>query len=218
MELKHDARSDLNLGSEVEVLTYTYSGVAPLEVIARIDLGNGSKLLSGAGGTYALRFLINNVQVMPSSTIDLPSTQTKAVMVSREVPIVNGDVVRLMVTGLGGDTDVNTVATLRDATSTTMTDISGPGAVSVDHNYGGTDALSYQTEGGVAIDNAIIQVFTKSDWDAGNQEAAFVVAFALTTTDRGRWSRPVFLDPGMYVLRYFKQNVYGPDLQNLTVS
>jgi len=102
-------------------------------------------------------------------------------------------------------------------TDTIVVDTSSDDAVSVDHNYGSDDALAYAAANGAGIDNATIWAFTQSDWEAGNRTAAYAVARSVTTL-LGRWVTPMMLDPGNYVLLYFKQGYYGPDYKSLTVS
>ncbi|KPK67831.1 MAG: hypothetical protein AMJ84_12250 [Acidithiobacillales bacterium SM23_46] len=93
----------------------------------------------------------------------------------------------------------------------------GQGAIRVDHNHGGADNLAYKTAGNIGIDNATVYAYLKTDYDAGNTAIAYVKA--KTTTDvNGRWATPMMLDAGTYILYYFKQNAYGPDTQQITVS
>lgn len=96
----------------------------------------------------------------------------------------------------------------------------GDGPVLIDHNYGGADALSYidvRTSQGII--GADIRAFLQSDYDAGNRANNFIVA-RTTTASGGRWAHPFMLDPGVYVLLYFKQgpNGFGPDTATVTVS
>lgn len=95
--------------------------------------------------------------------------------------------------------------------------IIGTGAILVDHNYGGEDALRYVTPSGVGIDNATIQCFTKVDYLAGKTSRGYVIAETTTNTE-GRWIRPMALDPGEYVLIFFKQGTYAPTITELLVS
>jgi hypothetical protein len=94
----------------------------------------------------------------------------------------------------------------------------GTGDIAVDHNYGGTDNLSYQTASGQGIADAVIEVFTQTDWDLGNRHPSYAVALSRSMADRGRWVRQVMLDAGNYMLRYSKAQAYGPDLKDLVVS
>lgn len=93
----------------------------------------------------------------------------------------------------------------------------GLGAVAVDHNYGGTDALRYVDGAGSGIDNADIWIYLKSDYDAGRVSSNYVKA--KTNTDvNGRWANPVNLDPATYTIHVYKQGEYGPDTQEITVE
>ncbi len=93
----------------------------------------------------------------------------------------------------------------------------GSGAILVNHNYGGTDNLRYVAPNGVGIDNATIQVFVKSDYDAGKRGRGYIIAESVTGTD-GRWVRDVALDPGEYTVVFFKQGLYSPTVTNITVA
>jgi hypothetical protein len=93
----------------------------------------------------------------------------------------------------------------------------GDGSVSVDHDYGSTDALAYKTSGGVGINNASVRAYLTTDYDAGNRSSAYVKG--TTTTDvNGRWETPLLLDPGAYTLEFCLQGYYGPDTQEVTVT
>lgn len=218
MELKRDTRTNLDLSSEVEVLNYVYAALPPIEVVARATLGDATKPLAGAGGTYTLNFYLNSVFIAPSSRVPVEPGRTRAVVVSRTIPLESGDVVSVRVKGAGGDNSVNTTATLRDVTSIKLSEVEGLGTVSVDYNYGGPDNLSYQTAAGYAVADADVLAFLKADWDVGNRHPTYAVASSRTIEDHGRWARPMLLNPGDYVLRYSKTGQFGPDLRELTVS
>lgn len=88
----------------------------------------------------------------------------------------------------------------------------GLGQVSVDHNYGGTDALQI-TDGVAGIPNVQIAAYLKTNWDAGLRDVSYVLGS--TSTDiNGRWQTPLMLDPETYVLF-----VYGSsDFQNFSMD
>jgi hypothetical protein len=98
-----------------------------------------------------------------------------------------------------------------------ITGLTGTGSVLVDHNYGGTDALTYQTATGLKIDNGVIWVFLSVDYVAGRTAAQYLVATSGTDVN-GHWTHPVLLDPGAYTLLFFKQGQYDPTRQDITVS
>lgn len=218
MELARVTHTGLNISSDIEVFTYTYPGTTPREIIIRVDLGDDDGPLSGVGGQYLLRCHLDGALVVPASAANAPNGKNKVILVSRPIAIDAGDLVSVHVQGLAGDVSVNTVVSARDVTPATISDIAGPGYIEVDHNYGGEDVLSYQTVSNAAIADAEIQIFTKADWDAERRATVYVVATARTTSDRGRWARSVMLNPGDYVLRYFKPQAYGPDIHELTVA
>lgn len=93
----------------------------------------------------------------------------------------------------------------------------GSGAVPVDHNYGGSDNYRYTTSNGVGIDNAVVNVYLLSDYNAGNRGLDFVKGSTITDVN-GRWERPINLDPGSYMLYFYKQQAFGPDVALLVVS
>ena len=93
----------------------------------------------------------------------------------------------------------------------------GPGCVSVDHDYGEESAFVYQTGDCCGIEGATILAFTKADYDGGARTPAFAIATSQTTTN-GTWAWAMKLDPGEYVLVFEKLGEYGPDAVNLTVQ
>jgi hypothetical protein len=85
----------------------------------------------------------------------------------------------------------------------------------VDHDYGATNALTYQTRSGVGVPDATIRVFRAGDWDAGRR----VVGLYVTETDsQGRWKSPLWVEQGLdYVIVYEKPSAFGPDVIRVTV-
>jgi hypothetical protein len=93
----------------------------------------------------------------------------------------------------------------------------GDGAVTVNHDTGGPDALAYKTSTGSGIDNAVMRAYLKTDYDTGNRTSAFVRA-QTSTNAQGRWQRDMHLDPGQYVIEFVKQGQFGPDITPLTIT
>lgn len=217
MELASATKFNLDISSETEVLFWQYTGEDPIEVIARVDLGSGTGLLSGVGGQYEMRFFIDNNLITPISIIDVPPARQSTIMVARPVPIKAYDQISLRILGLAGDVSVNTTATLRDSTPAKAGDFIGTGSVRVDHDYGGPDELAYKTAGGIGVDNAQLRIYLKTDFDQGLTDTQHVVG-ATVTNVQGRWTRPLMLDPATYVLYAFKQGYYGPDTKVFTVT
>jgi hypothetical protein len=87
--------------------------------------------------------------------------------------------------------------------------------VKVDHNYGEPGNLKYATENGKAVENAVIRIWQKIDFDTGNTSNPL----AITSTDaNGEWVDPVFLTAGVtYVVQFHKQMVCGPDHREIIV-
>lgn len=115
------------------------------------------------------------------------------------------------------------VEVLGDPSNTQRTDYdpgntgrNSPDAVPVDHNYTAADRYSYTDKNNRGIDNATVIAYLKTDYQAGRRGIQYHQA--VTQTDvNGRWVRPILLDPGEYVLYYYKQGEFGPDTASLTV-
>jgi hypothetical protein len=216
MELARLTKYNLDISSESELFTYTYDGEETREVLIRINLGDASKPIAGAG-TYTLRPSINGVPVSPVASVTVAAGVTKTVLISRIIPLEDGDELKLQITGRPADTSVNAVVSIRDMTALRADELTGAGDVPVDHNYGGANALAYRTSAGRGVDGATILVYTRSDYDAGNRSADKVVARGQTTTD-GKWAGPLMLNAGSYTLVFYKTGLFGPDRVDLTVA
>lgn len=90
-----------------------------------------------------------------------------------------------------------------------------PGAVPVDHNFGGTDnfRLTYLGSG---VANVTISAYDRADFDAGRTGSMYLVDRVLTNQD-GRWARPMVLSPGDYTIVAAKENSFKPVVSNITV-
>lgn len=216
MELARVVKQNLSLVTEAEVLSYTYTGTEPVEVMARVMLGSTARPISG-GGLYKSLVYLNDVVLSPGSDVVVQPGRTETIIVSRALPLEEGDVVSIRAIGLPTDASVDTVTTLRDVTPTKLTDLIGGGPVQVDHNYGGTDALAVELLSGVRVDNATIRCFRSADYAAGKRSPEFMVAS--TTTDvNGRWTSPMMLDAGSYTLLIFKQGAIKAKVVPLIVA
>jgi hypothetical protein len=215
-ELARVTKENIDASAEVELLEYEYTGTAPKEVIARATLGSAARPIAG-GGIYTLKFYLGDSLVIPNSDVTAEAGVTRAAVVSRQIPVEEGDVVRVTVIGLAGDTSIDAVVTLRDATPLRAEELAGAGTTPVDHDHGGTDNLAYKTEAGAGIGGATVHVYLTADYDANRRSNAYVVGRA-TTDPAGRWDRPVMLDPGDYTAILYKRDAYGPDRVDLTVS
>lgn len=216
MELTKITKYNQNISSESELFTYTYGGAELKEVMVRINLGDVSKPIVG-GGQYVLKLSINGALIAPDATVQVATGATRAVLVSRSIPIATDDVLSLRMIGLPGDTSVNAEISIRDQTPLRAEELAGTGVVPVDHDYGGTDALTVMTRDRQRIDNATVAVYRRTDYDAGRRGPQYVVG--QTPTDvNGHWAVPVMLDPGDYTVFVYKQGVIQAAAQNLTVS
>lgn len=87
--------------------------------------------------------------------------------------------------------------------------------VSVDHNYGGPGALRYQTAGGSPVEQALIRVYLKSNFDQGDTDQPLAVTI---TNAQGNWTNPVSLTTGFtYVIQFAKEGLFGPDKVEVVV-
>lgn len=216
MELARQSKFSIDATVEVEVLAYEYTGSDPREILARVDIGDASKPIQG-GGSYQLKVYIDDVLIVPVSSVSVPSGNDKAIFVSRPILLESGDDVSIRVIGLAGDSDINSIATLRDATSLKRSDLIGSGSNIVDHDYGGEDALAVMTRSGARIDQATIRAYLAADYNAGRRGTEFLVS-QTTTNVEGRWVSPMMLDAGDYVLIIFKQGAIETKMVTLTVE
>jgi hypothetical protein len=93
----------------------------------------------------------------------------------------------------------------------------GDGAVEVNQDYGGTNTLTYVTSVGQGIDNASIRIYLTSEYEAGNRGIEFIIAATTTNVD-GHWIQSAMLDPETYTIIFYKQNEFGPDRVDITVT
>lgn len=87
----------------------------------------------------------------------------------------------------------------------------------IDHNYGGPDALAYQTAGGNGVAKAEIKIFRKEDWDGGRRSSRFLIG-RIGTDAAGRWNRAIELATGTYVLLIGRPGQFGPDTHEVKVG
>ncbi len=117
--------------------------------------------------------------------------------------------------GATWSSSTDTLEATRDAIDT-LTGL-GSGAISVNHDTGGTDNLTYKTSEGAGIDNATVRAYLTADYDAGSRTDAFVKALTTTTTT-GRWTGTMRLDAEDYTFEFSKQGLFGPDTQEQAVA
>lgn len=215
MELQVTTNPGLNISAEAQVLSYTYTGTTPLEVLARIDIGSLAHPIVGFG-TYVVNFYINGILITPQTLDQVPAGKNQTIVVSRPVPLATGDTVTLKVLGLPADTVVDVTARLRTSTPLQLSDVYGSGPTAVNHNYGGTNALAYQTSGGAGIVGATVLVYRTSDYNAGNLAPSFILGRTVTIAG-GAWQAPVFLTPGQYTVTFFLPGQFGVDTATITV-
>lgn len=93
----------------------------------------------------------------------------------------------------------------------------GGGSETVDHDFGGPDALAYRDAADCGIVGARILAFSRANYNAGLRDPAHACA-STTTSANGRWSFALEMDPGEYVLVYEKPGEYGPDVVEIVVE
>jgi hypothetical protein len=91
-----------------------------------------------------------------------------------------------------------------------------PGKVLVDHNYGGPGNLRYVVNN-IPVVDASIEAFLYDDYIAGNRDGDYRIAASRQRVD-GTWAVPMYLDPEIYIFRFFKSKVAGPDVYRVVVS
>lgn len=90
-----------------------------------------------------------------------------------------------------------------------------PATTRLNENFGGANALRYEDEGSVPIDDAQIRVYKKIDYDLQRYDLAIGVT---TTTNTGGWSDPIYVEPGFtYVIQFYKPGAFGPDTREIVV-
>jgi len=91
-----------------------------------------------------------------------------------------------------------------------------PGKILVNHNYGGLKALTYAISG-IPVADATIELFLYSDYITGKRNGNYRINDSRQRID-GTWAIPFYLDPQVYVIRYYRTNVAGPDSWKVVVS
>jgi len=95
--------------------------------------------------------------------------------------------------------------------------ILGSGTVSIDHNFGSTDAFRITSGANTPLADVRIRAFVKSDYDVGRISNSFVVGESTTNT-AGRWRAAIRLNPGTYTLEFSKPGAFNLQTADITVS
>lgn len=216
MELTRDTHTSLDITSEAEVLSYTYSGLTTLMVSNRIEVGSTGKPIAG-NGIYTVALYVDDVPYTPSSNIQVPAGQESLVFQSRLFVLEPGDVVSIRVTGQAGDDDVFAESILFDMTPATLDQLVGSGDITVDHNYGGTDNLRIVTPAGAGISDANIVAYLEADYVAARTGRDYIRGRTITKGD-GRWNQPMGLAAGDYRLVISKSGHYATQTRQIEVT
>ena len=87
--------------------------------------------------------------------------------------------------------------------------------VKVDHNYGSPGALRYQTAAGAPIEQALIRVYLKANYDQGETDQPLAVT---ATNAAGNWVTSVNLTTGYtYTIVFAREGLYGPNRVDVVV-
>ncbi len=97
-----------------------------------------------------------------------------------------------------------------------LDEFGGNGTILVDQDFGGPNALTWELDGN-PVTGAEILVFLAAGYNAGMRQNSDSVA-ASRQLATGDWQQPVKLDPGQYVIQFFKTDVAGPDAFPITVA
>ena len=87
--------------------------------------------------------------------------------------------------------------------------------VALNQNLQGTNNLQYVDQSGCGVNGATIQVFTLTDYNAGNLTSPVGIT---TTKWDGSWADSVMVPTGnTYAIQFFVANKFGPDVVSVTV-
>ncbi len=91
------------------------------------------------------------------------------------------------------------------------------GDTAVNEDTGGVDNMRVTTLAGVGIDDVMISIYLKTDYDLGNIAEGFIQGQTYTDAD-GRWAEPVYLDAGFtYTAVFYKQGEYITNTKEFTI-
>lgn len=153
--------ADLNLTSAVTCLTHTPSATVPVLCQAEVNLGDGTKNLTGAGGSFELTVSIGGQTLQPGPKTITFGTAVRATVRSEVFTVpANAEVIVQMKSPNAGDSDVTVNARLFDLSpavlgtdyqsliSTDAQDLSGTLSVDV-------GAIATDTDAAVSLAAAI---------------------------------------------------------------
>lgn len=91
-----------------------------------------------------------------------------------------------------------------------------PSKVLVDDAFMGPGSMIYSING-VPVCDATIEVFLLSTYNDGKRDGPYRLGNSRQTSS-GRWAIGIYLDPEIYVFRFYKPGVAGPDHYRVNVS
>jgi hypothetical protein len=130
-----------SIATEATVMSYTANTVDRM-VVVRVELGSPTGPIAG-NGLYTINILINDKILVPISTFNVPNGISQAVSVSKNLTLAATESLVVTVLGQAGDTtNVDVITSIYDATPVSPTDLTGNGAVLVNHDYPTNDAMT----------------------------------------------------------------------------
>jgi hypothetical protein len=202
--IKTDSRTGVDLTDWRQVLQVTSYNSSPVVIDVRATLGSTANPVESAAGTYDFRYAIDDVDdgiLLPDAAITKPVGLTTFAVQFGDITLYNGETLYVLARGQEEDEEVDTVVLAFDVSPYPRSEI-GIGREHVDHNYGGSMELAFLENGQGVLDGAI-RCYAADDYADGNTGTGFVVAE--TTTDiLGKWREAFMLEPGDYVLVYYK--------------
>lgn len=181
-----------------EAIRYTNPYDRELIVLCEAELGSQDAPIAG-NGTYTLRVAIDDVEIVPDSTVTARADQTQITVQSRHLIVPASGVISIRVLGRTGDTAVYCRVTIYDVTPARNEDLFGTGTVIIDHNYGGLDALRIVAPTGAAIEGVELRAYTAADYNAGRRSRETIRGITKTDVE-GRWRNVLMLSVGSYKL------------------
>ncbi len=149
LEILETDNADLNLTSQVTVLSSTPDAANARLCKAAVNFGDGVKDLDGTGGNFELVVTVGGQTVQPSPQIVIFGPEIRSAVWTSVFGVpANALVVIKALSPNGADTDVDVTAILYDVNDTNVSAISGDTAAA--------DKLELFTENSIGTDNKVL--------------------------------------------------------------
>lgn len=215
MSLAEATIAEANISDLLQILSYQNSQGKNLTVLSKVEIGSPAKPIAG-NGIYSLVVKVDDTEIVPGSDVRV-GVKAYVLLQSRDILLGQGQTITVHVKGLPADTAVAIETILADNTPVLSSDLTGIGAIPVDHDYGGADSLRVVDPDGAGIQDATIMAYLAADYVAGSRTANFVRG-RVTTSVSGRWRSPLLLDIGDYKLVVAKPGLFSTNVIDLQVS